>query len=71
MDWAKSRASRFSHATSVGGYSKPAPGPDMMMMAMGAWDDYNVERKIWVLRIQMDKDKSRQLLRTTVYISHG
>lgn len=49
MDWAKSRASRFSHATSVGGYSKPAPGPDMMMMmmmmTMGAWEDYDGERK--------------------------
>jgi hypothetical protein len=32
MLFAKSRTSLFSQETSTGGYSKPAPGPDILKM---------------------------------------
>lgn len=32
---AKRRTSRFSHDTSTGGYSNPAPGPDILCYLYG------------------------------------
>lgn len=47
---AKRRTSRFSHATGWGGYSKPAPGPDIVLVLYGIQLEAEEENEIEIGR---------------------